>query len=168
MLSPIRSKSASTASRIRTGSSSRRHGSNASEPVPYFPRTTLTPEEQHQLYDSPMPECIDGTWPTLASPTLTHTRSGSHLPTTDEEDIRASVGPSIAMSSMSSMPSLKQSPSSKKAGGLKATIKRMFGSKRQRTPLNEGRMEYYRSVSRHSRSGESSVPGCVSDSMLPE
>lgn len=58
---------------------------------------------------------------------------------------RASMGPSLIPSSISTAPS-KGSMSQKKQTGFRATLRRMFGSKKGRASMDDQRKEYHRSV----------------------
>ena len=63
---------------------------------------------------------------------------------------RASVGPSLIPSSISTAPS-KGSIRQKKQGGFRATLRRMFGSKKGRASMGDQKKDYHRSVCRDNR-----------------
>lgn len=87
----------------------------------------------------------DGTWPRRTTPPENTPLHGSEGGGRDRSRLalnRESDGPSMLLSAMSSKTSLKQ----RKSGGFRATVRSLFGSKRNRSALSSDR-SYYISVS---------------------
>lgn len=121
--------------RSSTGAAIRRGDIKISDPIPYTNQdintTTYRPNSD---------------WPIKSN--TADTQRGRHFSTgnLDSGDAgRASMGPSLVTSTMSSTPS-RESGSQKKTTGFRATIRRMFGSKRGRPSFEDDRSHYYRSV----------------------
>ncbi len=88
----------------------------------------------------------DATWPRKSTPTeMHHIRNASYGHERNEIG-RASAGPSLIPSSISTAPSKVSLTQRKPSSGFRSALKRMFGSKRER--LSESRKDYHRSVSR--------------------
>ena len=87
----------------------------------------------------------DGTWPRKSTPPeMQHARNASYGH--ERIDVgRASAGPSLIPSSISTAPSKTSLTQRKPSSGIRSALKRMFGSKRSRLP--ESRKDYHRSVS---------------------
>ncbi|KAI1613163.1 hypothetical protein EDD37DRAFT_335640 [Exophiala viscosa] len=116
-----------------TGAALRRGDLKISDPIPFtdsrdmFPQPTPAMSSAYDL--APLPN--ETTWPRRTSPPQEyHVRHTSDAPV--NAAVRNSAGPSLIPSSMSSIPS-KGSLTQKKPGGLRATLKRMFTSKRHRS-----------------------------------
>ncbi|KIV84048.1 hypothetical protein PV11_06023 [Exophiala sideris] len=116
-----------------TGAALRRGDLKISDPIPFtesrdmFPQPTPAMSSTYDL--APRPN--ETTWPCRTSPPQeynVHHTSDAPVNAT----VRNSAGPSLIPSSMSSIPS-KGSLTQKKPGGLRATLKRMFTSKRHRS-----------------------------------
>lgn len=124
----------------------RRGELSISDPVSStFVHDELPPEWQEMSRERDTPTKSDGNWPRKSMPT-THARGGSYQQEDCDAENRISLGPSIVVNSLSSMPS-KASLSQGKPNGFRATIKRMFGSKRRRPSLNTVHSRYHPSVS---------------------
>jgi hypothetical protein len=120
--------------RSSTGAAIRRGEIKISDPLPYD-QDAPTVATRH-----------NSDWP-IKNPTTTMQR-GRHYSTGNLEPGdagRASMGPSLIPSSISTAPS-KGSISQKKQTGFRATLRRMFGSKKGRSSMEEQRKEYHRSV----------------------
>ena len=124
-----------------TGAAVRRGDLKISEPIPFDETglafnspNTVPPTSYHQ-------HVTDATWPrksTVAPDVHVRHVSDGQPPI----GARASVGPSLLQSSMSSVPS-KTSLSQKKPNGLRATIRRMFSSKKHRSvPTDPRNLQY--------------------------
>ena len=142
-----RRSSASASHSNSPGSAIRRGDLKISDPIPFTNGTNGYPTPTtHDMTTLPSTKQPDGTWPRKASPTtdMQHVRTMS----TGHGDVyavgRASVGPSLVPSSLSTGPS-KHSLSQKKPSGFRATLRRMFSSKRGRTSLGGNRYDYHRS-----------------------
>ena len=87
----------------------------------------------------------DATWPRKSTPPeVQHVRNASYGH--ERSDVgRASAGPSLIPSSISTAPSKTSLTQRKTPSGFRSALKRMFGSKRGR--LSESRKDYHRSVS---------------------
>lgn len=127
-----------------------------SEPLPVSGIATVgfQPGEQQLFHVPSEPE--GQTWPRRGEPPTTNYRNDSAVsdlstlpagPGSFERN-RISAGPSIiqSMSAHPSKTSLNQRPQS----GLKAAIRRLFSSRRQRSSFGEARSGYHLSVSRSS------------------
>ncbi|KEF55145.1 uncharacterized protein A1O9_08799 [Exophiala aquamarina CBS 119918] len=129
-----------------TSAALRRGEVKISDPIPfdttdyYTAYNTATPSK----YPSGL-RVDDSTWPRKSSPgTEFHYRHAStgNVPS---HTARASAGPSLMPSSMSSIPS-KASLSQKKQSGFRAALKRMFSSKKHRSvPADVSDPRYFRS-----------------------
>jgi hypothetical protein len=121
--------------RSSTGAAIRRGEIKISDPLPYD--QDLQGVATHHNSD----------WP-IKSSTANMPR-GRHYSTGNLEPGgagRASMGPSFVPSSISTAPSKGSIASQKKQTGFRATLRRMFGSKKGRDSLEEQRKEYHRSV----------------------
>lgn len=89
----------------------------------------------------------DGTWPRKSNPPeMHHVRNVSYGH--ERNDVgRASAGPSLIPSSISTAPSKGSLAPRNSSGGFRSALKRMFGSKRGRVPISDSRRDYHRSVS---------------------
>ena len=124
-----------------TGAAVRRGDLKISDPIPF--------DEAGLAFNNPntVPPCsyhqhaTDATWPRGGA--LAHDVHGRHASDVQPHTgTRASVGPSVLQSSMSSIPS-KGSLSQKRPGGLRAAIKRMFSSKKHRSvPTDTSGFQY--------------------------
>lgn len=152
MPSPPHRQRHSNASLLQANSNSalRRGDIKISDPIPfnsdtynYPPTTTKDP-----LNATASPMQPDGTWRRKGSPNaeMQHVRTTSIGQGERLELSRASAGPSLVTSSLSAGPS-KNSLSQKRTGGFRATLKRMFSTKKARSLLVDDRYEFHRSVS---------------------
>jgi hypothetical protein len=121
--------------RSSTGAAIRRGELTISDPIP-------------QDYDTTRSQTIarhNSDWPIKATPA--EPQRGRHFSTGNMEPhiTRESMGPSLVASSMSTTPS-KTSSGQKKTTGFRATLRRMFGSKRGRTSFEDPLTSYHRSV----------------------
>ena len=142
-----RNSSGSATHTNSSGAAIRRGELKISEPIPFNAGVNgysgLTSNDMNKFPSTKQP---DGTWPRKASPMT----DMQHVPTTStgHGDFyavgRASAGPSLVPSSLSTGPS-KNSLSQKKPSGFRATLRRMFSSKRGRSSLSENRYGYHRS-----------------------
>jgi hypothetical protein len=99
----------------------------------------------------------DGTWPRKSTPPeMAHIRNASYGQ--ERANVgRASAGPSLIPSSVSTTASKSSLAMPRKSsGGFRTALKRMFGSKRGRSM--ENRKEYHRSVSDCRSSGSDCWP----------
>lgn len=120
--------------RSSTGAAIRRGDIKISDPLPYSEDAQTVPTRHHS------------DWP-MKNSTNTMQR-GRHYSTGNLEPGhagRASMGPSLNPSSISTTPS-KGSLGQKKQTGFRATLRRMFGSKKGRDSMEEQRKEYHLSV----------------------
>lgn len=148
-----RAKAPSTSGRPASKPTCRRGEVKISEPIPFnFSHQALTAEEQQVLLDGPMPERIDPAWPRKTTPVIVDNWVGDSFHDLDNiYDNRVSTGPSVTMNSMRSMPSKSSLDQSQdKPNGFKATIRRMFGSRRRRPSMPDVQKSYYTSVSQAS------------------
>lgn len=125
--------------RSSTGAAIRRGDIKISDPIPY--------DQDAQ----PAVTRHNGDWP--IKPEAGNMQQGRHFSTGNLEPGnagRASVGPSLIPSSISTVPS-KGSISQKKQSGFRATLRRVFGSKKGRGSVDDHRKEYHRSVRRDYR-----------------
>lgn len=126
MSSPNRSASISTLSnRASTSLAVRRGEVKISEPMPY----SSTHAKFSEGFD--VPARLEATWPRKSTPAIVHGRNTSSSRSEAEFDARLSTGPSVVPSRMSSAPSKRSLPREKDSG-FRASLKRMFGSKRQK------------------------------------
>ncbi|KIX96335.1 uncharacterized protein Z520_08113 [Fonsecaea multimorphosa CBS 102226] len=115
-----------------TGAALRRGDLKISDPIPFdesgaFSGASTVPHARHPSGQRQ----YDTTWPRASTATQdTHVRHVSDVP--PHPRARTSAGPSLIPSSMSSIPS-KASLHQKKPSGLRATLKRMFSSKKHRS-----------------------------------
>jgi hypothetical protein len=137
MLAPNSQSRHSNGSLLRssTGAAIRRGELIISDPIP-------------QDYDTTRSQTIarhNSDWPIKA--TAAEPQRGRHFSTGNMEPhiTRQSMGPSLVASSMSTTPS-KTSSGQKKTTGFRATLRRMFGSKRGRPSFEEPLTSYHRSV----------------------
>ena len=118
--------------RASTGLAIRRGEIKISEPVPssYIHNGA---EMDAGAYEQPTPK-LEGTWSRRSGAGMIHGRNGSssHSKHASRFTERTSLGPSLATSNMSTTPSKESTMTSKKATGLRASIKRMFSSKREK------------------------------------
>lgn len=124
--------------RSSTGAAIRRGDLKISDPIP----------QDHDLSQPQTAARHNSDWPIRS--TAPDMQRGRHYSTGNMEPntvARESMGPSLAASSMSTAPS-KGSTGQKKTTGFRATLRRMFGSKRGRTSFEDNRKDYHRSVSR--------------------
>lgn len=137
MSSPPRQSRYSNGSLLRsstTGGAIRRGEIKISDPIPH---------DQDQSTTTYRP---NSEWP-IKTATADNQR-GRHYSTGylgPGDPTRASMGPSLVPSSMSSAPS-KESISRQKPTGFRATLRRMFGSKRGRPSIAEDGGPYHPSV----------------------
>ncbi|KIV97471.1 hypothetical protein PV10_01222 [Exophiala mesophila] len=135
-----------------TGAALRRGDISISDPIPQDPDEAYVGTEMvaHTRYLS-APPANDPSWTpkTDAAQWDSHYRHVSAGNAVSNPSARVSTGPSLMPSSMSSAPS-KSSLTPKKASGFRATIKRMFSSKRHRSvPNTVGETQYLRSDPGH-------------------
>ena len=124
-----------------TGAAVRRGDLKISDPIPFeegglgFNSPTTVPPSSY------LQPAGDAPWPRKS--TLTQDVHVRHVSDVQPHmGVRASAGPSLFQSSMSSAPS-KGSLNQKKPGGLRAAIRRMFSSKRHRSvPTNTSSFSY--------------------------
>src|ERR1700742_1163747 len=114
-----------------TGAALRRGELKISDPIP-FAESGITFNSPNTLPPSSyLQPPGDANWLRKSTPARdVHVRHVSDAP--PHVGLRASAGPSLLQSSMSSIPS-KVSLNQKKPGGLRAAIKRMFSSKKHRS-----------------------------------
>ena len=116
--------------RASTGLAIRRGEIKISEPIPssYVHNGT---EMDAGAYEQPTPR-MEGTWPRGSGTGTSHGRNESSIQPAHVSRFteRTSLGPSLTTSNMSSTPSKGSTTTPKRAIGLRASIKRMFGSKR--------------------------------------
>lgn len=120
-----------------TGAALRRGDISISDPIPQDPEDVFVGTDMvaHTRYLS-APPANDPSWtPKTATQWESHYRHVSAGHPLINASARASTGPSLMPSSMSSAPS-KSSLTQKKPSGFRATIKRMFSSKRHRSVPN--------------------------------
>lgn len=120
--------------RSSTGAAIRRGDIKISDPIPY--------DQDAQ----PVAARQNSDWP--IKPEAANMPQGRHFSTGNLEPGdagRASMGPSLLPSSISTAPS-KASISQKKDSGFRATLRRMFGSKKGRASMGDQRKDYHRSV----------------------
>lgn len=125
--------------RSSTGAAIRRGDIKISDPIPY--------DQDVQ----PVATRHNSDWP--IKPEAGNMQQGRHFSTGNLEPGnagRASVGASLIPSSISTIPS-KGSISQKKQSGFRATLRRMFGSKKGRASMDDHRKQYHRSVRRDNR-----------------
>lgn len=129
-----------------TGAALRRGEVKISDPIPFDTNDYYT--AYNPVTPSKYPSGLrvdDSTWPRKSSPgTEFHYRHAStgNVPS---NTARASAGPSLMPSSMSSIPS-KASLNQKKQSGFRAALKRMFSSKKHRSvPGDVSDPRYFRS-----------------------
>ncbi|KAH0848801.1 hypothetical protein FOPE_03058 [Fonsecaea pedrosoi] len=127
-----KAKGSGSLSLASTGAALRRGELKISDPIPFdesgvFSNTSTVPPARHLSVQ----RHNDTTWPRASTATQdTHVRHVSDLPPHTRS--RTSAGPSLNQSSMSSIPS-KASLNQKKPNGLRATLRRMFSSKKHRS-----------------------------------
>lgn len=151
MPSPKSKKRSSSTSlaRLSAGAAVRRGDIKISDPIPvdqgYDGHPPSTAADIRTMSVSAWQQ--DGTWPRKSTPPETHhIRNASYGQ--ERTDIgRASVGPSLIPSSISTAPSKASLAPRKSSGGFRSVLKRMFGSKRGRVPISDSRKDYHRSVS---------------------
>src|ERR1700759_13790 len=84
----------------------------------------------------------DATWPRKSPPPeMHHIRNASYGHERNAVG-RASAGPSLIPSSISTTPSKGSLTPRKSSGGFRSALKRMFGSKKGRTPMSDSRKDY--------------------------
>jgi len=148
MPSPGHRPRSSSASLARATHALRKGDISISDPIPSsFTWTVSSPSGRSDQYqDRPLIQQVDGTWPRQSAGVHSPNLSTSQPMMYDSRCV--SMGPSIVPSNMSTAPSKTSlNASQKKTGGLRATIRRMFGSKKNRASISEHRRDYYRSVS---------------------
>lgn len=123
--------------RASTGLAIRRGEIKISDPIPSS--YVHNGAEMDRAYEQPTPR-LEGTLPRGSVAAAVHGMSDTsnqpaHVSRFTE---RTSLGPSLAASNMSSTPS-KDSATLKKSAGLRASIRRMFSSKKDRTPVVQQR-----------------------------
>jgi hypothetical protein len=141
-----RSSSTSVA-QLSAGSGVRRGDIKISDPIPvdsgYDGHPPSTTADISAMSSTPWQQ--DATWLRKSTlPELYHVRNASYGHERTQAG-RASAGPSLMPSSISSAPSKGSLSRGKSSGGFRSTLKRMFGSKKGR--LSENRKVYHRSVS---------------------
>jgi hypothetical protein len=143
-----------------TGSTLRRGDLKISDPIPIpqVGQDSLGPQtgiDAANHSSSASLGRIDGTWPRKSTPPSSHVRTRStggsrHAEglgfTSSDPTARISTAPSVHNDSLSSVPS-KSSLLKPKNGGFRATIRRIFGSKRHREDRLHPRSVLHRSVS---------------------
>lgn len=125
--------------RSSTGAAIRRGDIKISDPIPYAQDAQTVTTGQNS------------DWP--IKPEAENMQPGRHFSTGNLEPGnagRASMGPSLIPSSISTAPS-KGSISQKKQSGFRATLRRMFGSKKGRASMGDQKKDYHRSVCRDNR-----------------
>jgi len=125
--------------RASTGLAIRRGEIKISEPIPssYVHNGA---EMDAGAYEQPTPR-VEGTWSRGRGADAAHGRNDSlgrpvHISKFIE---RTSLGPSLAISNMSSTPSRESATTPKKAAGLRASLKRMFSSRRDKNATTHSR-----------------------------
>lgn len=125
--------------RASTGLAIRRGEIKISEPIPssYVHNGA---EMDAGAYEQPTPR-VEGTWSRGRGADAAHGKNDSlgqpaHISKFIE---RTSLGPSLAISNMSSTPSRESATTPKKAAGLRASLKRMFSSRRDRNATTHSR-----------------------------
>ncbi|OAP55428.1 hypothetical protein AYL99_10401 [Fonsecaea erecta] len=127
-----KAKGSGSLSLASTGAALRRGDLKISDPIPFdesgvFSGTSTVPPTRYPSGQRQQ----DTTWPRASTATQdAHVRHVSDVP--PQPRARTSAGPSLIPSSMSSIPS-KASLHQKRPSGLRATLKRMFSSKKHRS-----------------------------------
>ncbi|KAK5062951.1 hypothetical protein LTR84_005027 [Exophiala bonariae] len=128
-----------------TGAALRRGEVKISDPIPFDTNdyyTTYNPVTPSK-YPSGL-RVDDSTWPRKSNPGAEFHYRHASTGNVPSSTARASMGPSLMPSSMSSVPS-KASLSQRKQGGFRAALKRMFSSKRHRSvPSDVSDQQYFR------------------------
>lgn len=128
--------------RASTGLAIRRGEIKISEPIPssYVHNGA---EMDAGAYEQPTPR-VEGTWPRGSGAGVVHGRNDSSVQSVHVSRFteRTSLGPSLATSNMSSTPSKESATTPKKATGLRASLKRMFSSKRDKNATAHTRSAY--------------------------
>lgn len=128
-----------------TGAALRRGEVKISDPIPFDTNdyyTTYNPVTPSK-YPSGL-RADDSTWPRKSSPGADFHYRHASTGNVPSSTARASVGPSLMPSSMSSVPS-KASLNQRKQGGFRAALKRMFSSKKHRSvPSDVSDQRYFR------------------------
>jgi len=130
--------------RASTGLAIRRGEIKISDPLPSS-YVHNGPEMDYGAVNEQSTPKVEGVWPRRSGAATVHGRSES---TTQQRHVsrfteRTSLGPSLAISEMSSVPS-KRSTVQRKETGLRATIKRMFSKKDRDSTIQKRSM--YQSV----------------------
>jgi chemotaxis protein histidine kinase CheA len=134
------SRRSGSMSLANTGAALRRGDLKISDPIPFdeggmvFNGPSTVPPSSYHLQTN------DATWPRKSA--SMHDAHGRHVSEVQDFGVRASAGPSLLQSSMSSIPS-KGSLNQRKQGGLRAALKRMFSSKKHRSvPTDSSGLHY--------------------------
>jgi len=119
--------------RASTGLAIRRGEIKISEPIPssYVHNGA---EMDAAAFEQPTPR-LEGTWPRSSGAGASHGRKESSiLPSVHVSKFteRTSLGPSLTASNMSSTPSKDSATTPKRVTGLRASIRRMFSSKKDK------------------------------------
>lgn len=120
-----------------TGAALRRGEVKISDPIPFD--TTDYYTAYNPATPSKYPSGLrvdDSTWPRKSSPSTEFHYRHASTGNVPSATARASVGPSLMPSSMSSVPS-KASLNQRKQSGFRAALKRMFSSKKHRSVPND-------------------------------
>ena len=127
-----------------SGSALRRGDHQNSGPVHFCTGVDECSPATNAMTTLPWTKQPDGTWPRKASPTtgIPHMRTTSIGQGDYYAGARASAGPSLVPSSLSTGPSKTSLP---QKTGLRATLRRMFSSKKGRSSLGETRYNCHQS-----------------------
>ncbi len=139
--------STASAARLSTGAAVRRGDIKISDPIPvdqgFDGHPPSTSADISTMSSTPWQQ--EDTWPRKSTPPESyHIRNASHGYEYDEA-LRASAGPSLIPSSISTASSKTSLTAKKSTGGFRSALRRMFGSKRGR--VSESRKDYLYSVS---------------------
>ena len=136
--------SSNSLAHLSTGAAVRRGDITISDPIP-VDDSRLSPTMADVNAMTATSWAQDSTWLRKSTPPeLNHVRNASYGHERSQAT-RASAGPSLNPSSISTAPSKGSLAPRKSTGGFRSALKRMFGSKRGR--LSESQKEYHRSVS---------------------
>ena len=141
-------QSIASLSNPNAGTALRRGDLKISDPIPFDTGLTgYPPSTTNGMTALTSAKQQDGIRPRKTSPPeLQHAKTTS-ISHAERYDIgRASAGPSLVPSSLSTGPS-KNSLSQRKSSGFRATLKRMFSSKKARSSFDQHRATFHQSVS---------------------